>query len=257
MEKRTQSTPASAPESPVSASERVSTSAGDERSLDDVVATVKAAANDDACCDEILAAAITLRDSSGRDRKDALRKMANAWGVTVNEKVQGKYKRRPNSALAEDIQASVCKAALDWESQAEPSQSSDTRAPSIADAESVLKKARTTGAAEHGAATTGAAEHGAAESSASRRGGGEHGEADAPDRGGGTQLHGAHPKRQRTLRQMFVSSGSGHVEGVHGQAGASEHGGGERLESGAAEHCHGIEVDEHPATTSTEVFTHD
>ena len=37
--------------------------------------------------EEILAAAITLRDSSGRDRKDALRKMANAWGVTVNEKV--------------------------------------------------------------------------------------------------------------------------------------------------------------------------
>ena len=30
-----------------------------------------------------------------------------------------------------------------------------------------------------------------AESSASRRGGGEHGEADAPDRGGDAQLHGA------------------------------------------------------------------
>ena len=55
--------------------------------------------------EEILAAAITPRDSSGRDRKDALRKMANAWGVTVNEKVEGKYKPRPNSVLAEDIQA--------------------------------------------------------------------------------------------------------------------------------------------------------
>ena len=125
--KRTQGTPASAPESPVSVSERVSTSAGDERSLDDVIATVKAAANDDACCDEILAAAITLRDSSGRDRKDALRKMANAWGVTVNEKVGGKYKPRPNSALAEDIQAAVCQAALDWESRAQPSQGSDKK----------------------------------------------------------------------------------------------------------------------------------
>ena len=153
-------------------------------SLDDVIAKMQAAGNEDARGQEILAAAITLRDSCGRDRQDALRKMANAWGVTVNEKVQGKYKRRPNSALAEDIQASVCKAALDWESQAEPSQSSDRRAPSIADAESVLKKARTTGAAEHGAA----------ESSASRRGGGEHGEADAPDRGGDAQLHGA-PQR--------------------------------------------------------------
>ena len=41
-----------------------------------------------------------------------------------------------------------------------------------------------------------------AEPGASWRGGGEHGEADAPDRGGDAQLHGA-PKRQRTLSQMF------------------------------------------------------
>ena len=63
-----------------------------------------------------------------------------------------KYKARPNSALAEDIQASVCKAALDWEPRTEPSQSSDTRSPSRPDTEAVLKKARTTDAAEHGAA---------------------------------------------------------------------------------------------------------
>ena len=66
--------------------------------------------------------------------------MANAWGVTVNEKVEGKYKPRPNSALAEDIQAAVCKAALDWESRAQPSQGSDERAPSRPNTEAVLKK---------------------------------------------------------------------------------------------------------------------
>ena len=38
--------------------------------------------------------------------------MANALGVTVKEKVEGTYKPRPNSALAEDIQAAVCKAPL-------------------------------------------------------------------------------------------------------------------------------------------------
>ena len=124
----------------------------DEISLDAVIAKVKAAANEDTCGEEFLAAAITLRDASGRDRKTALRKMANAWGVTVNEKVEGKYKPRPNSALAEDIQAAVCKAALDWESRAQPSQGSDKRAPSRPDAEVVLTKARTTGAAEDGAA---------------------------------------------------------------------------------------------------------
>ena len=50
---------------------------------------------------------------------------------------------------------------------------------------------------------------------------------------------------------MCVSSGSAQVEGEHGHAVASVHSGGERVESGAAEHCDGIEVDEHLATTST------
>ena len=138
----------------IGASEHVSTSVGDKISLDDVIAKLKAVGKEDTRGEEILAAAITLRDSSGRDRKVALRKMANDWGVTVNEKVEGKYKPRLGHALAEDIQAAVCKAVLDWESRAELSQSSDTRAPSIVDAEAVLKKARTTGAAEHGAAET-------------------------------------------------------------------------------------------------------
>ena len=136
----------------VGASEHVSTSLGDKISLDDVIAKLKMAGHEDTRGEEILAAATTLRDSSGRDRKDALRRMANVWGVTLNEKVGGKYKPRPNSSLAEDIQTLVCKAALDWESRAEPSQSSDILSPSRIDAEAVLKKARTTGAAEHGAA---------------------------------------------------------------------------------------------------------
>ena len=138
-------TPASAPESPDFASEHFSTSVGDEISLDDVIAKVKAAANEDTCSKEILAAATTLRDSSGRDRQIALRKMANAWKVTLNEKVEGKYKPRPNAALAEDIQAAVCKAALDWESRAQPSQGSDKGAPSRPDAKVVLKKSKNHG----------------------------------------------------------------------------------------------------------------
>ena len=117
--------PTSPSEFGVGVSEHGSTSAGDEMPLDDVIAKLKAAGNEDTRGEEILAAATTLRDSSGRDRKAALRKMANAWGVTLNEKVGGKYKPRPNSALAEDIKASVWKAALDWESRVELSQSSD------------------------------------------------------------------------------------------------------------------------------------
>ena len=173
--KGAQSTPTSAPESGDGASDHVSTSAGDKISLDDVIAKLRAADNEDKRAQEILAAATTLRDCSGRAPKDALRKMANAWGVTLNEKVGAKYTPRPGSALAEDIQASVCKAALDWES----------------------------GAARHA-------------------------------------------KRQKTLSQMFSSGAAGQVGSEHGQAGAPEHGGGEQTE-----------VDEHPATTSTEVFVHD
>ena len=125
----------STPDSEVDASVYVAASAGDEISLDDVIAKLKVPFNEDTRGTQLLAAAITLRDSRGRDRKAALRKMASAWGVTVNEKIEGKYKARLNSALAEDIQASVCKAALDWESWAQPSQGSDTRSVPRPDAE--------------------------------------------------------------------------------------------------------------------------
>ena len=114
--KRPHNTLTPTPESQVGASEHASTSADDTISLDEVITKLKATADEDIRAREILAAATTLRDSTGRARKDALRKMASAWGVTVNEKVADKYKPRPNAALEQDIRASVCQAALDWES---------------------------------------------------------------------------------------------------------------------------------------------
>ena len=39
----------------------------------------------------ILAAATTLRDSTGRGRKDALHKMCRAWGVDRQEKIDGRW----------------------------------------------------------------------------------------------------------------------------------------------------------------------
>ena len=79
------------PESGAGASEHVPTSTGDEMSLDDVIAKLMAPGNEDRRGQEILAAAITLRDSSGRDRKAVLRNMATAWGVTEKMKIEGKY----------------------------------------------------------------------------------------------------------------------------------------------------------------------
>ena len=133
--------------------EHVSLSAGDKISLDEVIAKLQATSDEDTRAKKILAAAITLRDTKGRDRKAALRQMANDWGVTRNENIEGKYKPRSNSALAEDIQASVCRAALDWESCRQSSQGSNIRFLSRPDAEPVLKKARRTSDAAHASGT--------------------------------------------------------------------------------------------------------
>ena len=133
--------------------EHVSLSAGDKISLDEVIAKLQATSDEDTRAKKILAAAITLRDTTGRDRKAALRQMANDWGVTRTENVEGKYKARSNSALSEDIQAAVCRAVLDWESCRQPSQGSDIRSLSRPDAEPVLKKARRTSDAAHASGT--------------------------------------------------------------------------------------------------------
>ena len=64
--KGAQSTPTSAPESGDGASDQVSTWAGDKISLDDVIAKLRAADNEDKRAQKILAAATALRDCSGR-----------------------------------------------------------------------------------------------------------------------------------------------------------------------------------------------
>ena len=81
--KRPHNTLTPTPESQVGASEHASTSADDKISLDEVIAKFKATADEDIRAREILAAATTLRDSTGRERKDAFRKMGYAkrrWG---------------------------------------------------------------------------------------------------------------------------------------------------------------------------------
>ena len=62
-----------------------------EMSLDDIIAKLKVVEKEDLRAEEILAAAITLRDSRGRDRQDALRNMASTWGVVGTERVENKY----------------------------------------------------------------------------------------------------------------------------------------------------------------------
>ena len=74
------------------AAEHVPTPVEDNISLDDVIAKFEAMDGITERAEEILAAAITLRDSSGRDRKQALRSMAATWNVSRYEKVTGNGK---------------------------------------------------------------------------------------------------------------------------------------------------------------------
>ena len=68
--------------------------------------------------ENILAAAITLRDSSGsgRDRKEAVRTLAATWSVARGHKVNDKWKDRALPAVADDLEAALCDAVLKWQS---------------------------------------------------------------------------------------------------------------------------------------------
>ena len=85
-------------------------------SLDDVISKFEAMDGIAEDAEKILAAAITLRDSSGRDRLSALRSMAATWNVARRDKVNDKWKDRPLSAVADDLEAALCDAALKWQS---------------------------------------------------------------------------------------------------------------------------------------------
>ena len=65
-------------------------------SLDDVISKFEAMDGIAEDAEKILAAAITLRDNSGRDRKEALRSMAATWNVARQDKVNDKWKIVPS-----------------------------------------------------------------------------------------------------------------------------------------------------------------
>ena len=96
-------------------------------------------------------AAITLRDSSGRDRKQAVRSLAATWKVARYEKVCDKLKDRSVSAMATDVEAAVCDAASTWErdQQGAASQRIDAGSNSRMDDDVAVKRAKTISAADH------------------------------------------------------------------------------------------------------------
>ena len=115
------------------ASEHMHIAKEDKISVDDVIAKFEAIQGTTESAERTLAAAITLRDNSGRDRKQALRSMAATWNVARYYKVDDKWKDRSVSAVAKDLEAAVCDAALKWES----------------DSHQKVLESKTRGAAEH------------------------------------------------------------------------------------------------------------
>ena len=83
--------------------------------LDAVITKLSAHSDIDERGQDILAAAITLRDSSGRDRKDALRLMTSTWQVNRREKIDGKWKDRPIATVVSELETAVCRAAPQWQ----------------------------------------------------------------------------------------------------------------------------------------------
>ena len=74
------------------ATEHAPTPAEDKISLDDVIANFEAIVGITERAEKILAAAIALRDCSGRDRQQAMRNMAATWNVARYEKVDNTLK---------------------------------------------------------------------------------------------------------------------------------------------------------------------
>ena len=85
------------------------------RTLDAAIAKLTAESALDERGQQVLAAAITLRDSSGRDRSTALRHMTSTWGVIRRVKIEGKWKDRPLAIVASELETAVCLAAAQWQ----------------------------------------------------------------------------------------------------------------------------------------------
>ena len=134
------------------------TGASEHISLDDAITKLKHHREADELATEILAAATTLRDSTGSDRKQSLRQMCGStWGVSWSIKIDGKWKERPLHAVEKDLETAVCNAAVRWERQSrreEAAEGTPESNESGVNADPPAKKARRDGAPEHGVASS-------------------------------------------------------------------------------------------------------
>ena len=83
--------------------------------LDAAIAKLSAHSDMDKRGQDVLAAAITLRDSSGRDRNIVLRQMCSTWDVDRRVKIEGKWRERPLLTIVSELETAICLAAATWQ----------------------------------------------------------------------------------------------------------------------------------------------
>ena len=83
--------------------------------LDAAIAKLSAHRDIDKRGQDVLAAAITLRDCSGLGRQTALRLMTSTWGVDRRVKIEGKWKERLLTTVASELETAICLAAATWQ----------------------------------------------------------------------------------------------------------------------------------------------
>ena len=116
--KRDHSTTAPASSETQSGASEHAPGASEHISLDVAIAKLQHHEETDECASDILAAAITLRDSTGRDRKESLHRMTGTkWGVARSIQIDGSWRNRPLQHIAQDLAVTVCNAAVRWEHQ--------------------------------------------------------------------------------------------------------------------------------------------
>ena len=85
--------------------------------LDAVISTSSAQANLDGRGSKVLAGAVTLRDSTGRDRLPVMRQMCTVWDVSRRENIYGQWKDHTLATLQELLTNAVCLAATRWQAE--------------------------------------------------------------------------------------------------------------------------------------------
>ena len=82
--------------------------------LDAVITLLRARCDIDDRGRDILAAAYTMRDESGRDRKNSIRSLLTSREVSRREKINGKWKDRKIETVARELERTISVAASHW-----------------------------------------------------------------------------------------------------------------------------------------------